>query len=245
MSRLKVLLTGPGGRIGPHILPAFMDRYNLVVADRRPVPGMERATIIMDLQDQSVLRDAMAGVDVVVHLAATSDEAPFLDNLMPNNVAGVYNVMQAAVDTGVRRVVFASTGQTVSWRQMDRPVRTADPPQPLTIYGVTKVFGEVLGRFFHDKFGIEFIAIRIGAFETCDSKKLREHVGLQNSWLSPCDAVTLLQLAVEKPGVGYAVIFGTSKTREVVLSLDEAREVLGYEPQDDIRDILPDLRLEQ
>jgi nucleoside-diphosphate-sugar epimerase len=235
MSRLKVLLTGAGGRIGPHILPTFRERYDLSVADRRPVPGVD-STIITDLQDKEVLRSAMEGVDVVMHLAATSDEAPFIENLLPNNVVGAYNIYQAAMEAKVRRVVFASTGQTVRSRHMDKPVRATDPPRPATIYGVTKVFGEVLGRYYHDEYGLEVIAIRIGAFEDYESEKMKRHPGMQYVWLSPRDAVQLFTKSIEAPGVGYAVIFGTSNTHEEILSLQEARDVLGYEPLDHPKD---------
>src|SRR4051794_34050121 len=108
MSRLKVLLTGPGGRVGPHILPTFVERYDLTVVDLKPVDGIE-STVITDLQDRELLKNAMTGCDVVVHLAATSDEAPFVEQLVPNNVVGMYNVVEAARQAGVRRMVFASS----------------------------------------------------------------------------------------------------------------------------------------
>ena len=238
MSRLTVLVTGAGGRIGPHILGQFLERYDLKVLDRREVSGIPE-TILADLQDRDVLRRAMEGVDVVVHLAATSDEAPFVEQLVPNNVIGTYNVFEAAREAGVRRIVFASTGQTVNGRKMQTPIHTADPPSPMTTYGVTKVFGEILGRFYFDQHGIEFIAIRIGAFQPYDSDWLRQKHGPHNVWLSPRDLVNLLTLAIEKPGITYAVVNGTSKPPHEVLSLDEARAVLGYEPVDDAGDYQP------
>jgi len=235
MSRLKVLLTGPGGRVGPHILPTFLERYDLTVVDLKPVDGIE-STIITDLQDRELLKNAMVGVDVVVHLAATSDEAPFVEQLVPNNVVGMYNVVEAAREAGVRRVVFASSVHTVNGRVQTVPVHPSESPSPTTTYGVTKVFGEVLGRHYHDKHGLEFIALRIGAFQPYDSPWLARERGPHNIWLSPRDMCQILTLAVEKEGVGYAVVNATSKPRQEYLSLDEAREVLGYEPVDDAAD---------
>jgi nucleoside-diphosphate-sugar epimerase len=237
MPRTRVLLTGAGGRIGPHILPTFHERYDLTVLDRNPVAG-EPATILSDLQDIDVLRRAMQGCEAVVHLAATANEAPFLDDLVPNNIVGMYNMLTAAVETGVRRFVFASTVQTVRSHAMTLPVRPADPPRPVSLYGATKVFGETLGRYFHDTHGLEFVAIRIGWFQPYDSPMFRERPVVGTIWLSPRDAARILQCAVEKPDVGYAVVFGTSKTTKDVLSLQEARDLLGYEPQDDAADYL-------
>jgi nucleoside-diphosphate-sugar epimerase len=235
MSKPIVLLTGAGGRIGPHLLPSFQERYDLRVLDRQPIAGVENITLT-DLQDPDALRQALAGVETVVHLAATSDEAPFLEKLVPNNVVGLYNILQASVDAGVRRFIFASTVQTVRAWEMTQPVRTADPPRPVSLYGATKVFGETIGRYYHDRHGLEFIAVRIGWFQDYDSPVLKKPGGGVNIWLSPRDCARLLHLAVEKPDIGYAVVFGTSKTPVEVLSLQEAREVLGYEPEDDPSD---------
>ena len=232
MTKLNVLMTGVSGRMGPHLLPPFRERYALRTLDKQPVPG-DPDSVVSDLQDRDVLRDVMRGMDVVVHLAATSDEAPFVENLVPNNVVGVYNVFEAAREAGVRRLVFASTVQTVHAWQDDLPVRVSDPPRPVTLYGATKVFGETAGRYYHDRHGMEFVGIRIGAFQPYDSPHLRQRSGLHDIWLSPRDAARLFSLAVEKPDVGYAVVFGTSRTTRERLSLQEARDVLGYEPEDD------------
>jgi uronate dehydrogenase len=233
-SKLSVLLTGAGGRIGPHLLPAFRDAYDLRVLDRRPVPGFPD-TVVADLQDADALRGAMGGVDVLVHLAAQADEAPFLDVLVPNNVVGLYNAFEAARAAGVRRIVFASTVQTVGFYPPEHgTIEITDPPRPVTMYGATKVFGETLGRFYHDKHGIEFVGVRIGAFQPYDSAALRDHEGLRDIWLSPRDALGLLRRAVEKPGVGYALVFGTSITPRERLSRAPARELLDFEPEDDV-----------
>lgn len=236
MKRLTVLLTGPGGRIGPHLLPSFQERYDLRLLDKNPVPGFPN-TILSDLQDRALLREAMANVDVVVHLAATSDEAPFLEELVPNNVIGVYNVFEAAREAGVRRIVFASTVQTIGYNPSDRRVEIADPPQPISMYGVTKVFGEVLGRWYHDKHGLEFVAIRIGAFQPNDSPYLRQTWGLRDIWLSPQDCAGLLHRAIEKEKVGYSLVFGTSVTEKERMSRAPMRDLLDYEPQDDVASI--------
>jgi nucleoside-diphosphate-sugar epimerase len=235
MDKLKVLLTGSQGRMGPNLVAAFRERYDLRTYDLKAAPDDANA-FQGDLQDFAALKTALQGVDVLVHLAATSDEAPFVENLVPNNVIGMYNSFQAALECGVRRIVFASTCQTMSfnWRGKEN-VSPLEPPRPSTLYGATKVLGETVGRWYHDKHGLEFIAIRIGAYQPYDSDWLKQgRAG--DIWLSPRDAVQLFQLAIEKPEVGYAVVCGTSKTPVERMSLQEAREVLGYEPMDKTTD---------
>ncbi len=233
MSKLNVLVTGVSGRIGPHVVGPFRECYTLRMFDRRG-DASQPDLIIVELLDFDALKRAMQGIDVVLHLAATSDERPFIEELVPNNIVGLYNVFQAAHETGVRRIVFASTCQTVLKYPHDRTVEITDPVRPCSIYGATKVFGEVLGRFYHDQHGMEFVGIRIGAFGVGTPEHLRRSAMFRHLWLSPRDAVKLFRCAIEKPGVGYAVVFGTSRTEREYLSLTAARELLGFEPDDDV-----------
>lgn len=234
--KLKVLATGIGGRIGRHVIEPLREAYDLVTLDKVPV-SFAPETIVADLQDADALRQAMAGVDVVLHLAATSDEAPFLEELVPNNVVGLFNVYQAASDAGVRRIVFASTVQTVGkYPHEHGTIQTSDLPRPNTMYGATKVFGEALGRYWHDNKNMEFVAIRIGWFLAYDDPNLAKHRG-GNIWLSPRDAAGIFRAAIEKPNVGYALVFGTSKNPVERLSLAPARELLGWEPSDSAADL--------
>lgn len=190
-----------------------------------------------DLSEIEPLREAMRDCEVVVHLAATSDEAPFVEELVPNNVIGPYNVFEAARLEKVRRIVFASSIQAMSFNLKDSetPVETDVLPRPHTLYGATKVLGETMGRWFHDRHGLEFVAIRIGAFQPYDSPWLSENRA-PDIWLSPRDAALLFQKAIETPDIGYAIVNGTSKTTRERMSLASARSILGFEPQDDARD---------
>jgi uronate dehydrogenase len=237
MKRLTVLLTGASGRIARHLIPSFRGRYDLRLLDKKPIPDAPDA-IITDLQDAEALRNAMQGVDVVVHLAAQPDEAPFLEVLLPNNVIGMYNTFQAAHEAGVRRIVFASTVQTIDFNPPGT-VRIDDPPHCISLYAATKVFGETVGRWYHDKHGLEFIGVRVGAFQEYDRPNLRKSRWLRNIWFSPRDCIGVFQAAVEKEGIGYALVFGTSITEEERMDRTPMREVLGYEPQDDVRVLYP------
>jgi NAD+ dependent glucose-6-phosphate dehydrogenase len=231
MSRLKVLLTGPSGRIGPYLLPDFEVRYDLHTFDM--VPSSRPQSHVGTLQCVDSLRRAMKGVDVVMHLAATSDEAPFLEELVPNNIEGMYNLLTAAHLEGVRRVVFTSSVQTV-WHHLDRrsgPVGT-DGYAPSSLYGVSKIFGEAIGQWYHHHKGLEFIAIRLGWFER--TELLEEGSWINNVWISPGDAIELFQRAIEAPGIGYAIVNGTSKTPSEVLSLESAKRLLNYMPRDEV-----------
>ena len=230
MLPLKVLLTGPSGRIGPHLLAPFEKCYQLSTLDLQASPRPR--SHVGDLGDPASLRRALRGIEVVVHLAATSDEAPFTDELLPNNIAGFYNLLEAAHQEGVRRVVFASSVQTV-WDHFDRtaaPIET-EVNAPCSLYGVSKVFGEVLGQWFHRHRALEFVGIRLGWFEK--TERLEPGAWINNVWISPGDSARLFRRAIETPGIGYALVNGTSKAPREILSLRSAREILGYQPCDE------------
>lgn len=244
MPKLNVLLTGGGGRIGKYVVEPLKQVFNLRHFDRQPVYG-DHDTVIGDLQDIGALKRAMEGIDVVIHLAATSDVAPFLEQLVPNNVIGLYNTFEACVAQKVRRMVFASSCQAVCRHPRDTTITGQTTPAPVSLYGATKALGESMGRWYHEQHKLEFIALRIGWFQSYEEAAERFQQdknplsGGRALWLSPKDCVQLLRKAVEAPKVGYLVTGGTSQIEPEWLSLQEAREVLGYQPEDQVNVLYP------
>jgi nucleoside-diphosphate-sugar epimerase len=234
---MKVLLTGAAGRIGLSLTRDFRDRYRLRLTDCRETPASPDI-IRADLTDRAATAGLVAGMDVVVHLAADPRTRATFDELLNPNIIAVHNILDESVKAGVKRVVFASTCNTVTAYPYDVTVRVHDPVRPPNLYGATKAFGEIMGRVFHEQHGLEFIALRLGAFQHYDSSKT-EAPWFRNMWLSPRDCASLFRLAIEKPGIGYAIVFGTSVTDREYLSRREAREILGYEPQDSTRILFP------
>ena len=217
--------------MGPHLLPVFAARYDLKLYDKNPIPRFENETHIGDLSDITVLQAAMEGCEAIVHLAATSDEADFVSLLVPANIIGLYNVFEAALLAGVKRIVFASSVHTIARFPADHPpIETSELPRPGTRYGVTKAFGEVLGRYYFDRDGLEFVALRFGAFEPAE--KLPGKEGMQRCWLSPRDGREMIIRAVETPDIGYAIVNAFSIVPGNRFSNRSVREVLGYVSQD-------------
>lgn len=234
---MKVLLTGAAGRIGQTLLPSFQEAYALRTFDRVPVEGDPDA-IIGDVADREAVRRAVDGVDVVVHLAANPSGRATFDELLGPNLIGVNNVIHESSEARVRRVVFASTCQTVTGYPPDRErIDETVYPRPESVYGATKTFGELVGCWYHDNRGLEFVAVRIGAFQKNDSPGLRRDTRYRQVWLSPADAIQIFHKAVETPGVGLLIVSATSQTEFEHLSLQKARDVLGYEPHDNLSHI--------
>lgn len=237
-----VLLTGAAGGLGTlmrGLLPAY--GYDLRLLDVRPIEG-EPDAITADLGDKKALREAVRGVDAVIHLAGISLESSF-DKILRANIEGTYNLYEAAREEGVGRVVFASSNHAVGFTPRpvgDDPLIGVDAPRrPDTFYGLSKSFGEDLAQFYWDKHGVETVSVRIGSCFIEPSS-----VRMLSVWMSPGDGARLFHAALTAPAVGHTVVYGSSANTRLWWDLSSAR-ALGYEPQDDSEQYAQKLVAEQ
>ncbi|MGR4878218.1 NAD-dependent epimerase/dehydratase family protein [Streptomyces sp. LARHCF249] len=225
-----VLLTGAAGGVGTlmrELLPTY--GYELRLLDLVPVDGAPDA-IVADLADREALREAVRGVDAVVHLAGISLESTF-EKVLAANVTGLHHLYEAAREEGVRRVVFASSNHAVGFTPRPRggdPLVPVDTPRrPDSFYGLSKCFGEDLAQLYWDLHGIETVSVRVGS---CFPEPTS--VRMLSLWLSPADCARLLHAALTAENVGHTVVFGSSANSRLWWDLSSARAI-GYEPRDD------------
>lgn len=232
---LKILLTGAGGRIGRAFFEGSSGRYEFVLADRRMPDYEVRYPHVfrqVDFSDREAAGDVVRGVDAVVHLAAVPDIRATFDDLLPNNILATTYVLEAAATSACRRFVFASSGQTMEAYPVDRQITSQMTVRPANLYGVSKSYGEALCAYYAAKHGLSTVAVRIGAFLDPEAHRPRNARDM-SMWLSPRDAVHLLQRAVEAEGVDFLIAHGVSNNRFKRLDISETSRVLGYEPRDD------------
>ncbi|MFC9945989.1 NAD-dependent epimerase/dehydratase family protein [Streptomyces pratensis] len=225
-----VLLTGAAGGLGTlmrGLLPAY--GYDLRLLDVTPIEG-EPDAVTADLGDKAALREAVRGVDAVIHLAGISLESSF-DKILRSNIEGTYNLYEAAREEGVGRIVFASSNHAIGYtpRPLDGdPLIPVDTPRrPDTFYGLSKSFGEDLAQFYFDKHGVETVSVRIGS---CFMEPTS--VRMLSVWMSPGDGARLFHAALTAEDVGHTVVYGSSDNTRLWWDLTTARS-LGYDPQDD------------
>ena len=230
-----VLVTGAGGSIGTVLargLPTYGHRLRLL--DRAPLPSAEATeaefagheVVQADICDAGALAAALDGVTAVVHLAGIPTEAPFAD-LLQENIDGTYRVFEAARQAGVHRVVYASSNHAVGFTPRAPLVGVDVPPRPDTYYGLSKVFGEGLGRLYADRYGMAVVSLRIGSFLLRPTAA--RHL---STWLSHPDCVRLVHAALTAPEVNYAAVYGISANTRGWWDLELGR-ALGYHPIDD------------
>ena len=225
-----VLLTGAAGGLGTLMRDLLPDYgHTLRLLDLHPIEG-EPDAVVADLADKDAVRDAVRGVDAIIHLAGISLEAPF-EKILKANIEGTYNLYEAARLEGVPRIVFASSNHAVGYNprpKNDDPLIPVDAPRrPDTFYGLSKSFGEDLAQFYWDKHGLESVSVRIGS---CFPEPTS--VRMLSLWMSPADGARLFHAALTAQEVGHTVVYGSSANTRLWWDLGTAR-ALGYEPQDD------------
>lgn len=222
-----ILLTGAAGSIGRALVERLPGAgWTVRGFDRVAVPGGGVAGVVGDITSAADLDAALAGVDAIVHLAGQPTEAPW-PVIRDANVEGAVQVFEAARRAGVRRIVYASSNHAVGFEPSAGELPADLPPRPDTLYGVSKVFGEALGRYYADRYGLQVACLRIGTFE--DRPR---HVRTLSTWLSPDDCGRLVDAALRHPDLTYALVWGISANTRRTWSLAAGRSI-GYEPLDD------------
>ena len=244
MAGRSVLVTGMSGLIGRALRKQLEGRHDLRALNRSAVEGLpcHRA----DIADLGAIAPAFAGVHTVVHLAAQVGN-PGWEAVQRHNIAGTYNVFEAARQAGVKRVVFASSGATVSGIEADKPYAelvagryeglTSWPMlthlsslRPSGLYGVSKIWGEALGRHYSDSHNMSVLCVRIGRVHAEDRPMSPRDFSV---WCSQRDIVRLLDRCVDAPEtLHYDIFFGASRNKWGYRDLDHPRAVLGWEPVD-------------
>ncbi|MFF0507921.1 NAD-dependent epimerase/dehydratase family protein [Streptomyces fimicarius] len=225
-----VLLTGAAGGLGTlmrGLLPAY--GYDLRLFDLVPIEDEPQA-ITADLNDRKALREAVHGVDAIIHLAGISLESTF-DKILRANIEGTYTLYETAREEGVRRIVAASSNHVIGYTPRPGPgdplIPLDTPRRPDTFYGLSKCFGEDLAQLYWDKHGVETVSVRIGS---CFPEPTS--VRMLSVWMSPADGARLFHAALTAEGVGHTVVHGSSANTRLWWDLASAR-ALGYAPQDD------------
>lgn len=229
--RKRVLITGAGGTIGGSLADLLRDRYDLRLLYRRQRP--EHPPVDdwreLDLADLPALTDAMQGIDAVVHMAADPAVDATWESVLHNNIIATYNVYEAARQAGVTKIIFASTNHVMGMYDRDGmwPIFADQPIRPDSLYGVSKAFGEALGRFWYDQHGISVICLRIGWMLPEPHDEIARWM-----WLSPRDCAQIVSHAIDSD-IGFDIVYAISQNATRRWDITKTIEHFGYRPQDD------------
>jgi len=236
----RVLVTGGAGAIGRVVCRQLRaDGHAVRSFDRRSAPPAGEG-LTGELTDVAALDAACTGMDTVVHLAATTDDADFLTRLLPDNIVGLFQVLEAAVRQHVRRVIVASSIQVVAGipPPAGRPLRVDDGTCATNHYAATKVLAEEFARLYARKYRMSTLAVRLGWFprNAAERARMAQHSGFHDIYLSHADAARFFACAVAStmPAPGeWAVVFATSRPAHGPgMDLTPSQAIIGYAPQD-------------
>jgi uronate dehydrogenase len=220
---VRVVVTGAAGRIGRTVTTGLAEHGHEVTGlDLVATDGVTR----VDVTEIPALVQLFDGHDAVVHLAAFAGEGSFA-TAMRTHAEMTYAVLEAMRLTGVGRIVYASSHHAVGFTPLPATVGTDVRPRPDTFYGVGKLAAEALCSLYVDRFDMDAVCLRIGAFR--HKPDSRNHLG---SWLSPGDAIRLVEAGLTTPNPGFAVVYGVSANTRGWFDLEPGRRI-GYHPEDD------------
>lgn len=166
----KTLITGGRGFVGVNLVQSLSPTRNVQVLDNlsrsSPTGWLNgKADFFQaDILEPAAISQAFDGVSDVVHLAAYGSVVESIADPGSNfvvNVQGTLNVLQKAVDVGVRRMVFASTGGALIG-DATPPVSELSLPKPISPYGASKLCGEAYCHSFAKSYGLETLCLRFG-----------------------------------------------------------------------------------
>lgn len=235
----------------------------LVDVVEREAAGGSPAVTGADLinPDSSKYRRLFEGVDVVIHLAYKNPGGLWGSAVPPyerfpiemQNIQMAFNVLRCAYDAGVRRVLLASSNATTSWTERARIhtrrqeiITPEAAPRSQTFYGWAKLSYEQLGFLFaNGDMGrqLEVISMRIGAPRpipaTAYNGNLLRYKRDLGAYVSPKDLRQFIRKGIEveniedEDGVPYLVAYAVSDNTRRFWSIENARRVLGFDPEDD------------
>jgi len=262
MTSRRVVVTGAAGGIAGQVLPALRDRYELVLLDNRETDrqgNLLEGIRITDLvaRDRDAYRAHFAGADAVVHFGfvrTESNESDARFQVELDNVQMAFNIYQTALEEGVRRVVVASSNHAADYYEpliLDGQWESVDPNDRAlsdNYYGWSKETYEHLGFVFatgvRSDRPLENVQVRIGGPRETDLanttlgdlRRMRRALAV---YISARDMQQLFVKSIEtqdirdERGVPFQIFYGISGNTRAFWSIDNARQVIGYEPDDD------------
>jgi len=188
-----------------------------------------------DARNYRLLRDNFVGHNVVIHLAwDTATENWKSGKVNPDNNLMTYNAYQAALESGVRRIVMASSihaDEFIGWNR-DKLLTPDKIPVPTSPYGASKVFMESLGRYYAKKYGLEIVCVRFGGVNKDDvifPESVEKSYG--KVWLSRRDCCALIRICIESEEIpnNFTIMHGISDNKG---RLHDISNLLGWRPVD-------------
>ena len=231
---MRVALSGAGGQIGAVLRPRLLAAGIVLRSGGGPTaltPLSDKETVTTgDLREPEAVDRLLEGTEVLVHMAGTSVEKP-LPEVIENNLVALQAVYEGARRHGLRRIVFASSNHAFGMHAVDERLAIDAPFRPDGAYGLSKAWGELMGRMYWDRHGIEGVALRIGSALPRPTEF--RHL---STWLGHDDLGQLVLRSIAAPIPGYVAVWGASNNPRSYWDNAQAAAAIGYRPTQSAED---------
>jgi len=232
---VKVLVCGAGGFLAHAVVETLASEHTLRLFDARPLETAHEQ-ITGDVADYATVERAVDGVEAIVDviMAHESTYAGGAAKAFDTNVRGLYSLLEAARQKGVRQVVHMSTGSVLTGHPVNSMRLTNDTPMRAdSPYGLTKLLQEDICRYFADRHGLAITALRPWGIHDVRLGITKYGPADPKGWhvIDRYDVAAAVALALRNPGTGFRAYLlpGNAEARER-LEWEGAERVLGWRP---------------
>ncbi len=238
----RLLITGSNGLIGGILWSHLSNIYEIFGVDFS-TPKNHARTFMADLSHYDQIFDVVrkiSPISCIIHLAVYGRRNPDWKSVWKNNIIATKNIYTVAKKFGVKRIIFASSNRVtygyerffnkLGWQKYRIMINTRYPVWPISYYGLSKVFGEAIARFYYETAGLESICLRIGS--VTKNNNPNESSRLLSTWLCHKDVAQLFKKSI-KSKVRFGIYYGVSNNEDRFWDISNTIHDLGYEPECD------------
>ena len=241
---MKIGITGAEGTIGSVLRKGLSKKYKIISFT---LQTQDFESVQVDLSNNNEIKGKFEDLYTLIHLAADPRPDASWESVKKNNIEATYNVYNEVKNAGVKKIIFASTNHTQHGDTLLTTPETLDPKKnkilslenntnPDSLYAVSKLFGEDLGKYFSEQHKIKFIGLRIGWIVKGDDPTIMcgtpSEDYLRSMYLSHRDCIQVFERALESSR-NYLIAYAISNNSRKVFDLKETSRTLDFYPADD------------
>ena len=241
---MKIGITGAEGTIGSVLRKGLSNKYKIISFT---LQTQDFESVQIDLSNNNEIKGKFEGLDALIHLAADPRPEASWESVKKNNLEATYNVYNEVKNAGVKKIIFASTNHTQHGDTLLSTPETLDLKKnkilslenntnPDSLYAVSKLFGEDLGKYFSEQHKIKFIGLRIGWIVKGDDPTIMcgtpSEDYLRSMYLSHRDCIQAFERALES-SKDFLIAYAISNNSTKVFDLKETSRALNFYPEDD------------
>ena len=249
ISKKSILLTGSKGLIGDLIKKKLGHKYNFFLTDRLiPQDKDDETYFELDISNFSKVKrvfEHIPKLEYIIHLAGDSNANANWESALTNNIHGTWNIYKAASERkDIKRIIFASSNhitggyeyingsKTQNLHNQESPsmISPQDLPRPDGPYGISKLTGEAIARYFYDCHNIESVCLRIGTVNRQNEPQCERESSTLLCW---DDLIDLFECAIQASNnfKGFGIYYGVSNNKKRFWDISNATKEIGFSPK--------------